>query len=203
MPTARRSLLLFALCGSLLFTFFVMAEEQNPPAAAPTPPAPQKLSLTAALVLTPEFCGATIRKKHGPVPLPNAVGQAACTQFEPALRDIFTSLTPVDNPSKPGDVQVVLVPKFSNVSFIPGAYTFQKGELLLLLEWTVTDPAGKVITVEIVQTSAKRGMGNNMTLLKNLHRLVQDTVQLAAGQSAAKLSSSEALLDLSAPTGNK
>src|SRR5260370_37414080 len=101
MSTARGCLPSLALCCSLLLTLSVMAQNQ-------TPPAPQKLSLTAALVLTPEFCATVNKKGHEKF----LVGKTACTELEPVLKSMFTSLTRVDDSSKAGDAQVVLEPKF-------------------------------------------------------------------------------------------
>src|ERR1700723_3102930 len=184
MSTARRCLSL-VLCGSPLLTLSMMAQNQ-------TPPAPQKLSLTAALVLTPEFC-ATVNKKGGEK---FPVGKTACTELEPALRGIFTSLTRVDDSARAGDAQVVLEPKFADVS---GARTsFNGRDLTVLVDWTVRDQSGKAVWIETVQGSAKSHMENAFTRNSNLKHLVENSVENMADQPAPKMSAAPELLKLSA-----
>lgn len=183
MWTARRCLLSLALCCSLLLTLSAMAQNQ-------TPPAPQKLSLTAALVLTPEFCASVKGREKIPV------GKTACTELEPVLKGIFTSLTRVDDPSKAGDAQVVLEPKFADVGSARAGFNHR--ELVVLVEWTVRDQSGKAVWIETVQGSAKSHIGNAFTHGSNLKHIVKDSVQDMAEQSAAKMSSSPQLLKVSA-----
>jgi len=184
MSTAHRCLLSLALCCSLLLTLSVMAQNQ-------TPPALQKLSLTAALVLTPEFCATVNKKGHDKFP----VGKTACTELEPALKGIFTSLTRIDDSSKAGDAQVVLEPKFADVGAARTGLNHR--ELVVLVEWTVRDQSGKAIWIETVQGSAKNHLGNAFTYRSDLKHVVKDSVQDMAEQSAAKMSSSPQLLKVS------
>jgi len=186
MSTARCCVLWLALCCSLLPTLSVIAQNQ-------TPPAPQKLQLTAALVLTPEFCAAVDKKGHEKFP----VGKAACTELEPVLKGIFASLTRVDDSSKAGDAQVVLEPKFGDVAATQKAFAFSNRELVVLVEWTVRDQSGKAVWIETVQGSAKRHLGTAFTYRSNLKHIMEDSVQDMAEQSAAKMSSSPQLLKVS------
>jgi hypothetical protein len=87
---ALRGLFVAALLPGWFLGFSAPLNAQEQPAA------PKPLSLTADLVLTPEFC-ATIDKKHNEK---FEVGKAACAQLEPALRPIFVRLTRVDDASK-------------------------------------------------------------------------------------------------------
>ena len=187
MSNVRHCLLLSVLCCSSLPT--ISASTQ-----APSPSPPQKLSLTAALVLTPEFC-ATVNKKGAEK---FAVGKAACDELEPVLKGIFTSLTRVDDSSNAGDAQVVLEPKFSDVGATQRGFAFSSRELVVLLEWTARDPSGKVLWLDTAQGSAKRHQGNAFTHGSNVKHIVKDAVQDAAEQSAAKMSSSPQLLKFSA-----
>ena len=189
MSIARRCLFSLALCGLLLVTLSVRAEK----AATPAPPAAQKLSLTAALVLTPEFCATVDKKKREKFP----VGKTACTELPPVLKGIFTSLTQVDDPAKAGDAQVVLQPKFAEVGATEKAFAFSDRELVVMVEWTVRDQSGKAIWIETVQGSAKRHIGNAFTYGSNLKHIVEDSVQDMAEQSAAKMAASPQLLKLS------
>jgi hypothetical protein len=185
MSTARGCVLSLALCCTLLPTLSVIAQNQTS--------APQKLSLTAALVLTPEFCATVNKKGHEKF----SVGKAACTELEPVLKGIFTSLTRVDDSSKIGDAQVVLEPKFADVAATQKAFAFSNRELVVLVEWTVRDQSGRVVWIETVQGSATRHGGNAFTYRGNLKHIVKDSVQDMAEQSAAKMSSSPQLLKVS------
>jgi hypothetical protein len=171
----------------LLPTRSVLAESQ-------ATPAPQKLSLTAALVLTPEFCATVNKKKSEKFP----VGKTACAELEPVLKGIFTSLIRVDDSSKAGDAQLVLEPKFADVAATQAAIAFSNRELVVQVEWTVRDQSGKAIWIETVQGSSKRHIGNAFTYGSNLKHIVQDSVQDMAEQSAAKMSAAPQLLKLSA-----
>lgn len=185
MPTARRYILSLALCCTFL-TFPERAQNQGPPA-------PQKLSLSAALVLTPEFCATVSKKGHEKF----GVGKAACSELEPVLKGIFTSLTRVEDSSKAGDAQVVLEPKFADVGATQSAFAFSKRELVVVVEWTARDQSGKAVWIETAQGSAARHAGNLFTYNRNLKHILQDSVQDMAEQSAAKMSSSPQLLKLS------
>jgi hypothetical protein len=191
MSTVLRCLFLLAGCCSLL-TLSMVAQDQTP--------APQKLSLTAALVLTPEFC-ATVNKKGGWATEEKfPVGKAACNELEPALKGIFTSLTRVEDSSKSGDAQLVLEPKFADVGATQKAFAFSKRELVVVVEWTVRDQSGKAIWIDTVQGSAKRHIGNAFTHGSNLKHIVQDSVEDMAQQSAAKMSNAPEVLKMSAAT---
>jgi hypothetical protein len=187
MQIASRCLFFLASCCLLLFTVSVVAQDQTPA------PAPQKLSLTAALVLTPEFCTTIDKKKREKFP----VGKYACTELEPVLKGIFTSLTRVDDSSKAGEAQVVLEPKFADVGATEKGFAFSNRELVVVVEWTVRDQSGKVLWIETVQGSAKRHMGNAFTYGSNLKHIVEDSVQDMAQQSAGKMSNAPELLKMS------
>ena len=187
MTTAHRCLLLLAVGCMLLPARFVLAESQ-------TTPTPKKLSLTAALVLTPEFCATVNKKKSEKF----AVGKTACAELEPALKGIFTRLTRVDDSSKAGDAQLVLEPKFADVAATQAAIAFSNRELVVQVEWTVRDQTGKAIWIETVQGTATRHVGNMYTYNSNLKHIVQESVQDMAEQSAAKMSAAPQLLQLSA-----
>jgi len=191
MSNASRCLFLLAACCFLLPTLSALTQEQTPT------PAPQKLSLTAALVLTPEFC-ATINKKGGWANEEKfPVGKAACNELEPALKGIFTTLTRVENSSKAGDAQLVLEPKFADVGATQKAFAFSNRELVVVVEWTVRDQSGKAVWIDTVQGSAKRHIGNAFTHGKNLKHIVEDSAQDMAAQSAAKMSNAPELVKMS------
>lgn len=177
------------LCCSLLLPIATPAATKK---AAPPPT--QKLSLTAALVLTPEFCATEDKKKSEKFP----IGKSACTELESVLKPIFISLTKVDDASEAGDAQVVLEPKFADVAATQGnGFAFSNRELDVEVEWTVRDQAGKAIWIETVEGSAKRHAGNAFTYGSNKKHIVEDSVRDMAEQSAAKMSASPELQKLS------
>jgi hypothetical protein len=178
---------------ALLFVASVLGLSRS--ARAQDQPAPPKpLNLTAALVLTPEFC-ATIDKKHSEK---FEVGKAACAQLEPVLTKIFTKLTRVDDASKAADAQVVLQPRISEVGGTEKAFAFSTRELVILMEWTVRDHDGKILMLDTAQGTGKRHMGNMYTYKSNLKHIVEDATQDMAEQSAQKIAAAPALVKLSA-----
>jgi hypothetical protein len=183
MSIALRCLQL-VVCFSPLLMASVMGQD----------PAPQKLALSAALVLTPEFCATVSKKKPGKFP----VGKSACEQLGPALAGIFTSLKPVDDSSKAGDARVVLEPKFADVGATRRAFAFSDRELDVLVEWTARNQSGKVVWLETVEGTAKRHQGNTFTHRSNLKHIVEDSVRNMSEQSAAKMAASPQLRKLSA-----
>jgi hypothetical protein len=149
---------------------------------ASTPDA--KLALRAALVLTPGFCAAKFKSDNRVETF--LVGKAACEELEPALREVFPSLTTVAAASSVEDnAQVVLLPRVVGVrTTIPGIiHDFNRREMVVLLEWTVNDRAGKTVWIETVQGSAKGHAGNGFTHNKDLKLLTNDAVKDAAQQS--------------------
>jgi len=163
-------------------------------AQEPAPAATKKLELTAALVLTKDFCSTV--KKVGKAMMNQekfAVGQEACKQFEPALTPLFTKLKRVTDASEAGDAQVVIEPKFSDVGATQKAFAFSDRELVVVVEWTVRDQAGKVLWLETIDGSAKRHIGNAFTHGKNLKHIVEDSVQNVTEQSVAKMGSATQL----------
>lgn len=164
-----------------------------PGAAQTAPDSPQQLRLTAALVLTPEFCATTTKKGSEKF----QVGKAACSELEPALKGTFVDLVKVDDSSKAGAAQVVLEPKFVDVAATSVKIAFSNRELDVVVEWTVRDQSGRVILLDTVQGSAKRHGGNAFTYSSNLKHIVEDSVKEMAQQSALKLSSAPEMLKLS------
>lgn len=162
-------------------------------------PAGQKLSFNAALVLSPEFCATKTKKGTWGVNQETfPIGKAACTELEPALKNAFSNLTSVQEAPSSGSPQVVLVPRFVDIGATQKLGAFSNRELVVLVEWTVKDPAGKTLWVETVQGSAKHHMGNAFTHNKNLKLIVNDSVKDMAEQSASKMAASPELRKVAA-----
>jgi len=164
--------------------------------AADAKPATDKLPFKAALVLTPEFCQMKIKPKGSVMTKELGsfdVGQAACQELEPALKDVFSSLTRVAAPPSAEEAQLVLVPKIADVSVTTASMAFSNREMVVMIEWTVKDSTGKTVWLETVQGSAKHHQGNLFTFRKNQGLIVTDSMKAAAAESANKMSASSEL----------
>lgn len=174
-----------ALLFLLMSTF--PADAQN------SPPPVRQLSLTAVVVLTPEFC--TTVNKQGNEKF--EIGKASCKVLVPALQNAFTKIAQVGDESKTGDAQVVLEPRFADTSTTHKVFAFSSRELMLGVEWTARDSSGKILWIGTVQGSAKRHMGNAFTYAHNQKKILEESAQDMADQSAATISSAPELLKLS------
>ena len=191
MVRTRYSLAASCVCMLFLSAAFGIANAQT------APPSDSKLSLKAALVLTPEFCATKIAKgSWATIKETFEVGKIACAELEPALREAFSSVTPATAIPSPGDAQVVLLPRFVDVAATTTVSAFSNREMDVFLEWTVKDTSGQTVWIETVQGSAKHHMGNLFTHSKNLKLIVKDSVKNAAEQSANKMSASPQLRKL-------
>jgi len=163
-----------------------------------TPSAPTtKLALSAALVLTPEFCATKTKKGTWGINQETfPIGKAACDELEPTLKDTFLSLSHVQDASSAGGAQLVLIPKLVDAGATQTLGAFSNRELVVMVEWTVKDKGGKTVWVETVQGSAKHHMGNAFTHGKNVKLIVNDSVKDMAEQSAAKMAASPELQKL-------
>jgi len=189
---------------SLLFVLLMFASLVPGQAMAATPaPAPKhkdnakaaeppaaKLQLRAALILTPDFCatkwttgnGWTSNKEN------YTVGQAACEFLEPALKNSFSTLTRLEAVPPSSDAQVILQPKILKGDATKG----RKREMVILLEWTVTDTAGKTVWLQTVQGTATHKRGT-FKVGKNFKLLLAAAVQDAADESARQMSAAPEL----------
>ncbi len=165
-------------------------------------PGDSRLALRAVLVLTPEFCATTMKQgdKFWTGQEKFEVGPAACTDLEPALRGVFSQLSRVAAPPANTD-GVVILPRLVNASATrPTGITIfnrPKKDLLVVVEWTVKDPAGKTVWLQTVQgTATVKGRANGTLSKKDMKALVDAAMQAAATESAAKMSSAPELRKL-------
>lgn len=164
---------------------------------APPPPSEPPMALHTALVLTPEFCDTKTKKgTWGINQEAFPVGKAACKELEPALKAVFTNLTRVQEATATSDAQLVLVPKFVDVSATQAKIAFSNRELVVQVEWTARDRSGKTVWLETVQGSAKHHIGNAFTYGHNVHLIVEDSVKDMAQQSASKMAAAPELRKL-------
>ena len=174
--------------------------------------APAQLSLTAEVVLTPEFC-ATKSKKGSFFSGAETfkIGEVACPEIERALKKSFSSVTRVAADPVPGasGAQVVLVPKFTDTSATKAVIPTSSRELVIFLEWTAKDAMGKPVWIETVQGSAKKAQGGggvpgigSVSIAggiwgsMNRKHMVRDAVKDLAETSARKLAESPELRKL-------
>lgn len=161
------------------------------------PPADTKLSLKAAIVLTPEFCATKSKKGTWGINQENfEIGKVVCADLEPALNGAFAGVTRVEAASSATDAQIILTPNFVDVAATQAKFAFSNRELVLVLQWTGKDAAGKTVWIDTVQGSARHHIGNTFTYKKNLKLIVNDSSKDLAAQSAAKMSASRQLRDL-------
>jgi hypothetical protein len=157
----------------------------------PAEPIGAKLPLRAALILTPDFCATKWTTGNGWTSNKEAytVGQDACQFLEPSLKNSFSTLTRLEAVPSSGDAQVILQPKILKGDATKG----RKREMVVLLEWTVTDTAGKTVWLQTVQGTATHKAGNAFTVGKNFKLLLAAAVQDAADESAREMSAAPEL----------
>lgn len=155
------------------------------------------MALRAALLVTPEFCDTKFKKgSWATIKETFEVGKIACAELEPALAQVFSSVTPVTAIPSSGDTQVVLIPRFVDVGATTTMSAFSNREMDVFLEWTVKDMSGKTVWIETVQGSSRHHMGNVFTHSKNVKLIVRDSIKDAAEQSASKMADSVELRKL-------
>ena len=141
-----------------------------------------ELALRAAVVLTPEFCDTTEKSQVWGSTF--EVGKAACTGLEPALKDVFPSLTRVAAASSSGDAEVVLRPRFANIA-ISAKQPPSSGC------WAEIGSKDKsrqqTVWIGTVQGSGKHRLG--VSRKKDLQAIVAELAQHTAEQSARTMSS--------------
>ena len=195
LPNRRSPFIAVMLCLLVLPASRLKAQDTG---AAPR--ADTKLLLKAALVLSPEFCATKTKKGTWGINQETfEIGKAACVELEPALRDAFSNVVSMkEAPAPESDAQVVLTPRFVDIGATQKMGAFSDRELVVLVEWTVRDKAGKTVWIETVQGSAKHHMGKSFTHGKNLKLIVADSVKDMATQSASKMAASQELRKVTA-----
>jgi hypothetical protein len=149
-----------------------------------------RIAFRAVVVLTPEFCGATERSQQWGSTF--EIGEAACTELEPALKQVFPNLTRVAETASSGDADVILLPRFANI----GISIRQPAELFVWVEWTLKDKSGKTVWIGTVQGYGKHRLGG-LGRKKDLQAIVTGLAKNTAEQSARAMSSAPELRKLS------
>jgi hypothetical protein len=182
------------LACALALAMLEMAHGQS------APPPVSKIGIKAALLLTPEFCASKTKKGSALSGKETfEIGKAACKELEPALANAFATVTHISDPGQADDAQLVLTPRFVDVDATKTVTAFSNREMIVLLEWTVKDRAGKTVWIETVQGSAKHHAGNLFTYKKNLKLIVEDSVKDVAAESAEKMAAAQELRKVQGP----
>ena len=124
------------------------------PAQSAQPQTFSTLAIKADVVLSPEFCATTMKKGSvWTVKESFAVGENTCPKLETELAKIFTGLSRISKLPEPNDgaADIILVPKFGDIGATMAVGAFSNRELVVVLEWTALDRAGKTLWVQTVQ----------------------------------------------------
>jgi hypothetical protein len=186
LPTRRFFVTRLVRCLLVFPTALVNAHGQT---TASTDP---RQSLKAALILTPEFCATTFKKRIYRQMQTFEVGKDACAELEPALKAVFPDLSRLMTAPQSGEVQIVLLPRIIDAHpTSPAAFT-GRTQMVVLLEWTAMDASGKPVWIETLQGTAevRQHYGfSGITLPDAFRRGLEQAVEDVAKQSAAKMSS--------------
>jgi hypothetical protein len=157
---------------------------------------PDKLPLKADLVLSPQFCGVKKRQSIAIKDVLN-VGKAACPKLQDKLGAIFSDLRRVDTAPAAGTsaAQVVLIPRVVDVNSTEPLVPSSQRRLVITLEWTIQNSAGRPIWLQTVQGSSQHKQGLFVTK-KGMTALVDAAIDDLAEQSVSKMSSARELRDL-------
>jgi hypothetical protein len=182
--------------GLYLGSFLVVltASAQTPSAQQPETTS-NKLPLRAELVLSRELCSAKIgHYLNGDV---FSIGKAVCPQLKAKLNDVFLDVKPIEKLPAAGSTsaQVVLIPKFVDISATLPLLGSSQQELVIVLEWTVQDAAGKPIWLQTVQGSSQHKRGWVVTPTRRTELVTGAAAELA-NASASKMSAAPELRKL-------
>jgi hypothetical protein len=157
---------------------------------------PERLPLKADLVLSPEFCAVKKRQSIAIKDVLN-VGKAACPKLQDRLGAIFSDLRRVDTAPAAGTstAQIVLIPKFVDVNSTQPLVPSSQRKLVITLEWTIQNSAGRPIWLQTVQGSSQHKLGWIVTK-KGMTALVDAAIDDLAEVSVSKMSSARELRDL-------
>ena len=157
---------------------------------------PNRLPLKADLVLSPDFCATKKRQSMAIKDVMN-VGKAACPKLQDKLGAIFSDLSRVDAAPAVGAsaAQVILIPKFIDVSSTQPLVPSSQRKLVITLEWTIQNSAGRPIWLQTVQGSSQHKLGWIVTT-KGVTALVDAAIDDLVEESVSRMSSARELRDL-------
>lgn len=145
-----------------------------------TAPAPQpangKYALEAILVLPPEQCGVKVKKGNLIIKTEKFdMKQLLCPAAEAAVQQVFEKYTRVETAPEKGTTpgKIIITPRLVDLEATMTATAFGKRKMVLLMEWTATDEAGKPFWVQTVQGSTEEKMGNLFTGRKHQRKMIE------------------------------
>jgi hypothetical protein len=145
--------------------FFLWAFPAQEPAPAKQP-VEGKYPLEAILVLTPAQCSEESKKGNWVIGKEKyRMGELLCPAAESAVQQVFEKYTRVESLPEKGSAsgKVIITPRFVDLENTRTVTAFGKRKMVLLVEWTATDEAGKVFWVQTVEGNAKEKTGNLFT----------------------------------------
>jgi len=169
---------LWALFGVVMLEVSAGAQQSSMPGG--------QMAATAVIVLTQEFC--TVEVKRGVWAFGGEVFQAGrllCPAAEEAARNSFQRVIRMETAPKPEDAggHLILIPRYvdmeaTTTATLVGTVTqIEKRKMALLVEWTATDPSGKILWAQTVEGDARKGTGvKNISHRKLLENATRDLV---------------------------
>ena len=182
------------LCPNLVGLMLLVFAGMRAPATAQS--VPPKLNLKADLVLTTAFCSAEMKRGNGWTTAKERfpVGEQLCPLLAADLPSLFASMEKSDKVPAPNttDADVILVPKIGDI----GATMGRKQELVVVLEWTALDRAGRPLWVQTIEGTAHEKAGSAFSHGKHVRLLNDAAVRDALAKSEEAIRSAPGLLKL-------
>ena len=163
----------FLLLTTTIFflSTFIMAQGAAP-GAGDQSASTGKYALNAFLVVTPEQCKLEHKKRGEKF----KVGEPVCSAAEETAKQAFQQFTRVETvPEKGTDPnKIILTFKFVDLDATTTITAFGKRKMVMLLEWTATDSAGKVFWVQTVEGTTEEPAGNIFTYKKHKTKMIDE-----------------------------
>jgi hypothetical protein len=151
----------------------------------PAQPVTPKLKLDAELVLTTEFCSAELKSGNGFSTVKDRyqIGEKLC----PLLKS--EDSVPAPNATNSG---VILIPKMGDI----GATRGNKRELVVVVEWTALDRAGKTLWVQTIEATVQGKAGSAYTHGKHVKAMTLEAANAVLAKSEDAIGAAPQLLKL-------
>lgn len=170
---------------------------------APVAMEQRPLSVSAALVLTSEFCGTIHRRRTVWLDKEKfPVGKFVCPAAAAMAGHVFSSVEVFDHKPAADETAatILLTPKLVDTNATSTAWG--KREIIVLLEWTATDRDGKDLWIQTVQGSGTGGAGNTFTKRKQKKKILRRAVDDLMAVSRLRLSESPELRGFADQSGS-
>lgn len=184
---------LVAIC---CFSIMLQAQEAT---SAPTPAA-TRYALETVLVLTPELCKTEWKLQGNWFSASEKFkfGELICPAAEAVAQQSFEKYTKAAAPPPVADApgKITLQLRFVSADVTKTATAFGKRKMVLLVEWTATDAAGKAFWTQTITASDEEASGNTFTYKKHRKKLLEKVKNDLIKQSVAALGTSPELRKL-------